>query len=96
MASKNITKPEFSEGLALGPILFWIAAIVAIPFLLIWGVLQGLFTATENISSLSDDPVEEDLDRFGRKPSELFYGWYANDATVFSDMQQEEEKNSNN
>lgn len=70
---------------------FWVVAIAVIAQAAIVGALTGLFKKTE-IEDLYF--VEENLDRFGRKPSELFYGWYANDATVFSDMQQEEEKNS--
>lgn len=70
---------------------FWVAAIAVIAQAAIVGALTGLFKKTENEDLY---PVEEDIDRFGRKPCELLYGWYANDATVFSDMQQEEDKNS--
>ena len=78
MPSTNSTKPEFTEGFFWGPVIFWavatVAAIVAIPFLFIFGALKGIFGKNGYTShSYAPTNEEEGDDAFGYKPGSPYY-----------------------
>ena len=73
MSSTNSTKPEFVEGLPWGQILFWVAAVVAIPLFLVWSLLQTIFEKAGNSShpytpTDEDEKTQAEIDARARRP----------------------------